>query len=133
MKILRYLMLFSAAAILGVGCGKKAELSRAPETVQKWWRAVTLGDRAAADGLVAEGAKEAGAVRIDEYARVKKSAAAGDELAVRMLKRLEGVRFGEIRGGSDRATVRMVMSDGKPFMNVYLELRGDRWAIVDFD
>lgn len=133
MKIMRFLMLFLAVAALCGGCGKKVELSRAPETVQKWWRAVTLGDRAAADGLVADGAKKAGAVRIDEYTRVKQSAAAGDELAVRMLKRLEGVRFGEIRGGSDRATVRMVMSDGKPFMNVYLELRGDRWVIVDLD
>ena len=133
MKFLRFLMLFSAVAALCGGCGKKAELSRAPETVQKWWRAVALGDRAAADGLVAEGAREAGAVSVAEYARVKQSAAAGDELAVAMLKRLEGVRFGEIRGGSDRATVRLVMSDGKPFMNVYLELRGDRWLIVDFD
>ena len=134
MKILRFLALLTAVAALGAGCGKKAaELSRASDTVLQWWRAVAIGDRAAANSLVAESAREAGAVRIDEYARVKKCAAEGDELAVGMLKRLEGVRFDGIRGGADRATVRLVMSDGKPFMTVYLELRGDRWAIVDFD
>ena len=134
MKFRRLLTLFFTTVLLAAGCGKKVPPSDAPKTVRRWWCAVALGDRAAAGRCVASGAAgEAAAVHIEEYDRVKKRAAAGDELAVRMLKRLEGVRIGEVRCGPERAVVRMVMSDGKPFLTAYLELRGDRWVIAEFE
>ena len=48
-----------------------------------------------------------------------------------MLKRLEGVRAGEVKSGPERAFVKLVMADGKAFMTVYLRARKDRWVIVE--
>lgn len=134
MNILRISAVFLAAAYLAAGCGKKAsEPAEPPEAaVTQWWRAVAYGDRDTVERRAVPGAvRELSAAQSAEYARIRRSAAAGDELAVRMLKRLDGIRTGEVNSGPERAIVKLVMDDGRPFMTAYLQAREGRWVIVE--
>lgn len=132
MRRVRWLpLLFAAALCLLNGCGERPSLSPA-EVAARWWRAVAAGDGDTAAGSIAStSAREKSAKVFAEYARVRKAAGEGDPLAGRMLKRLEGVRTGESRGGSLIAIVPLTLADGKPFLKVYLESRDGRWLIVD--
>ena len=125
-------LLLAASLCLTAGCGKK-KLPPPGDTAVRWWRAVAAGDRDGSAAYVAEEARKDSDAKVAAYAEVKKRAEAGDELAVRMSERLEGVRVGEVTSGSERATVELVMSDGKPFFTVYLKWRNGRWEIVDFN
>lgn len=134
MKIGRLLLPWCAAAVfLAAGCKKTpAPPQSHTEVVKLWWRAVASGDAAGADPYVSgDLAQRQSARAIEECVRVDKAAGKGDRLAVGMQARLQGVRIGEARSGSDIAVVPLVMADGKPFLSVQLELRGGRWAITD--
>ena len=133
MRIRRFWTLLLAASLcLAAGCGGRKKLPPPDDTVIRWWRAVTAGDRDGAAAYVAESARNSSDAKLAAYAEVKKHAEAGDELAVRMSKRLEGVRIGEAVSGTELATVKLVMSDGGPFFTVYLKWRNGRWEIFEF-
>ena len=133
MRIYRcWTLLLAASLCLTAGCGGRKKLPPPDDTVIRWWRAVAAGDRDGAAAYVAERARKESSARLAAYAEVKKCAETGDELAVRMSKRLEGVRIGEAVSGAERATVKLVMSDGRPFLTVYLKWRNGRWEIFEF-
>ena len=134
MKIGRLLLPWCAAAIfLAAGCKKTPAPSQShTEVVTRWWRAAASGDAAGAEKYVSgDLAQRQSALVTAECSRVDKAAGEGDRLAVGMRERLQGVRVGEVSSGPELAVVPLVMADGKPFLSVQLELRGNRWAITD--
>lgn len=134
MKIGRLLPLLCAAAVFFAGGCKKtpAPPQSHTEVAQRWWRAVAAGDAAGAASCVSgEPAQRQSSLVIDEYARIAKAAGEGDRLASGMLERLQGVRIGEVRSGSEMAVVPLLLGSGKPFLSVILELRDGRWVITD--
>jgi len=114
-------------------CKKKPEPTHSPtEVANSWRRAAAAGDAAKADACLSGGAaKKKNAAVFAEYTRVKKAAAAGDKLAAAMLKRLEELRIGKVRSGSVMTVVPLVYADGGTFLEITLELKGDRWMITD--
>lgn len=122
----------AAACLAAGGCGKKAVPRSSPvETATRWWRSAASGDaEAAAACLSGDTARKKSAAVLAECVRIR-AAAGRDRQAGRMLKRLEGIRVGEVRSGPVMAVVPLVHADGKPFLEVTLELPGSQWVITD--
>ena len=133
MKIFRLALVGCAAALLMAGCRKTPAPPVSPAAVtNRWWQSVASGDdRSVASDFFGDSARSKSARVIAEYAAVVKAAGEGDPLAVEMLARLKGVRIGEVRSGSVMTIVPLVLEDGKPFLEVKLELHENRWVIVD--
>jgi len=117
------------------GCGGESAPSpaRQPAAVAgEWWSAAASGDAARIGACVSgDAARRKSEAVSAEYARVAKAAGEGDPLAVKMLARLERVRLGEVRSGSELAMAPLVLEDGKVFLTLRLEPRDGRWVIVD--
>ena len=115
------------------GCRKPPAPPLSPAAVATgWWHAVASGDtRSAAPHLYGDSARSKSDRLLAEYALVVKEAGDGDRLAAGMAELLRGVRIGEVRSGPEMAIVPLVLRDGRPFLDVRLELRNNRWTIVD--
>ena len=119
---------------LAAGCSRKPRTPAVPpvEIASRWWRAVVSGDRSAAFALADAAARADGERQFEELARVRAAAAAGDQLAQLMLKRLDTVHVGAANSGGVLAMVPLVMDDGRTLVTVKMNLRDNRWVIVAF-
>ena len=133
MKTFRLVSVLCAAALLLAGCKKTPPPPLSPAAVaSRWWQAVVSGDdRGVASYFSEDSARSKSGRVIAEYAQVEKAAGEGDRLAAEMLERLKGVKVGAVQSGPMMAVVPLVLEDDRPFLEVRLELRENRWVIID--